>query len=111
MSSTTRVVNMTVASGATVSSIFQGSGFVEFGITVPAEFDGTSVTFETATSIATAGTFQALYSAANTAVSMTVAASRNYPAPSELKSWPYWRIITAVAQTGATVFVATGKST
>lgn len=109
MSGSVRTVTISVASGATVSTIFQGSGFSEFAISVPAAFVGTSVTFQTATD-EVAGDWQPLYSSANTQVSMTMAASRNYPAPSELKAWPYWRIITASAQTGTTSFVAVGKA-
>ncbi len=107
MTSIVRTQSLTVASGATVSTIFSASGYTAFGMLVPSTFDGTSVTFEV--SDFTASAFTALYSAANTVVSMTIGVSRAYPLPAELTAFPNWRFITP-AQTGATVFTVFGKS-
>lgn len=109
MTSIVRNQTLTVASGATVSSVFSASGFSSFGMILPSTFDGTSVAFEVASEVGST-TFTTLYSAANTAVAMTVAASRAYPLPSELTSFPAFRLITAAQSTTSTLITVLGKS-
>ena len=104
-----RQQTLTVASGATVSTHFVGSGFSSFGLVTPAGMEGTTITFEVGVYDAT-GTLQ--FTALNnlaTAAFLTVAASKAYKLPDDLRPFSEWRLITA-AQTGAAVFVAYGKS-
>ena len=108
MSNIVRTTSLTVASGATVSNEFVAGGFNAFGLIIPSTFDGTGITFEVGYSDVGTMNWMGLYNLATT-VTMVVAASRAYKLPDDLKPFPYWRMLTA-AQTGATVFVAFGKS-
>jgi hypothetical protein len=100
--------NLTVASGATVSTHFVGSGFSSFGLITPSGLDGTAVTFEVGYYSDATITWTPLNNLA-TAVSLTVAASKAYKLPDDLRPFSEWRMITA-AQTGAAVFTVFGKS-
>lgn len=108
MTSIVRSQTLAVASGATVSTIFQASGFSSFGIVFPSDFAGTSITFQVAPLSSTS--FTTLYGAANTAVAMTVAASRAYPLPSELTAFPVFRIVTPSQGTASGLLTVFGKS-
>lgn len=108
MTSIVRSQTLAVASGATVSSEFQASGYTNFGIIFPSDFAGTGVSFEVAPLSSTS--FTTLYSAANTAVAMTVAASRAYPLPAELVAFPVFRIVTPSQGTASGLLTVFGKS-
>lgn len=114
MSGALRRLELTIASGATVSSAFVASGFNDFGIILPSTFDGTAMGFEVGYDNAGTVTWMGLFNL-GTAVNLACAASRAYPlstaavAGLDLRPWQYWRCITA-AQTGATVLVAFGKA-
>lgn len=98
---------LTVADGQTTSNAGVLINSTEFGLAVPSTFDGTTITFTVSELFA--GTYQPLYDASNTQVSRTVAASRSYPLPAELKAWPFFKIVCGTAQTGATIFDLVGK--
>lgn len=101
--------DLTVASGATVSSHFVGSGFSSFGLITPAGMEGTAVTFEVGYYDATGGLIWTTLNNLATAVSLTVAASKAYKLPDDLRPFREWRMLTA-QQTGAATFVVYGKS-
>lgn len=103
-----RSENLTVASGATVSSVFSGAGLSVLGIIVPSNLSGTAMTFEVASSVDST-TFTALTNLA-TSVSLTVAASKAYKLPADLAPFPFFRIVTAAQTSGPTVFQVFGKS-
>lgn len=67
----------TVASGQTVSGAIDLMGTDLTGIFVPAEFDGTTITLQAATSLA--GTYVAVQDGAGNAVTLTTTASRYVP--------------------------------
>jgi hypothetical protein len=104
----TRRQDLTVASGATVSTHFVGSGFSAFGLITPAGMEGTVVTFEVGYYNSGTITWTPLNNLA-TAAFLTVAASKAYKLPDDLRPFSEWRLLTA-AQTGAAVFVVFGKS-
>lgn len=108
MTSIVRTQTLTVASGATVSSVFQAAGYTNFAAAFPSDFAGTSVSFEVAPLSSTS--FTTLYSAANTAVSLTVSASRAYPLPAELAAFPVFRIVTPSQGTASGLITVFGKS-
>jgi hypothetical protein len=92
-----------VAAGATVPTTgIDCRGYDPIAILVPAEFDGTVITFQGSTDN---GTFVPLYDATNSPLTMTVTASRGYPLWGELSGWPYIKVICGTPQaTTATVF-------
>jgi hypothetical protein len=100
--------SLTVASGATVSSHFVGSGFSSFGIVTPSGMEGTTLTFEVGYYANNTVTWTPLNNLA-TAVTLTVAASKAYKLPDDLRPFSEWRF-TIAEQTGAAVFVVFGKS-
>ena len=100
--------DLTVASGATVSTMFVGSGFSAFGVITPAGMEGTSLSFEVGYYNAGTITWTPLNSGTSP-VSMTVATSKAYKLPDDLRPFAEWRLITD-QQTGAAVFVVYGKS-
>lgn len=89
-------LSVVIAVSTTVSSAFASKGCAMFGLVIPSTFDGTVITFQ---SSADGTTYQALSDSAGAAVSMTVAASKNYDLPSALAPWPYWKIVCSTAQT------------
>lgn len=107
MTSIVRTQTLAVASGATVSSVFQASGFSSFGVALPSDFQGTSISFEVASLGST--TFTTLYNLA-TAVSLTVAASRAYALPADLTPFPAFRIVTPSQGTSSGLLTVFGKS-
>lgn len=119
----TRSQTMTVANAGTVSTSFAASGSAAFGLVVPAEFDGTAITFQVSADdparvLEASATYQALYEyntltndgVATRAVGLTIAASQSYDLPVALTAWPRWKIVCGTAQTGATVFTVVGKA-
>jgi hypothetical protein len=99
---------LTVASGATVSTHFTGGGFSSFGVITPSGMEGTTITFEVGYYSDATITWTPLNNLA-TAVALTVAASKAYKLPDDLRPFSEWRMLTA-AQTGAATFVVLGKS-
>lgn len=97
----------TVTGGGTTSAAIDTAGLRNAGLYSPAEFDGTTITFQVSHD---ASTYQALYDILNTQVSMTIAASRNYDLPGELMAWRYWKIVCGTSQTGDTAFVVVGRT-
>jgi len=86
-----------------------------YGLQIPAEFDGTGITF----TVSADGTvFQALYEyntltndgVATRAVGLTVAASTSYDLPVALTAWKSFKIVCGTSQTGDTVFTVVGKA-
>lgn len=67
---------VTIASGAAASGAIDLHGGVLHGFSLPAEFDGTALTFTTSTTID--GTFVAVKDSSGSAISFTVAASGYY---------------------------------
>jgi hypothetical protein len=108
---TTRIVSATVASGATVSSVIMASEFNRFGLLVPSDFDGTTISFQVSANgnNPDATSFSTLCATASTGISLVVAASQAYDLSDTLRAWPAWRIITP-AQTGAAVLTVVMKS-
>ena len=101
----TRVVTANVASGATISSVIMTSGFVRYGLELPAAFTGTAITFQVTSDLNGATGFQVLCSSATTAVTMTVAASRSYDLTDTLRAWQGFKIVTGTAQATAVALV------
>ncbi len=66
----------TIASGAASTGEIDHHGGVPYGFFLPAEFDGTALTFTTAP--ASGGTFVAVKDSSGSAISFTVAASGYY---------------------------------
>lgn len=100
-------VTITIATSTTVSDAFATGGKAIFGLVVPSTFDGTTITFQVS---ADGVTYQALYDITNTAVGMTIAASRSYDLPTQLAAWPYFKIVCGSAQTTTnTIFVVVAK--
>jgi hypothetical protein len=97
---------LTIANGQTVSDAFDARGLSIFGLVVPAEFDGTTITFQAS---ADGTNFFALYTDAGTQVSITVAASRALDLPAALEPWPYWKVVAGTSQTGATSIPVVAK--
>lgn len=102
--------NLTVASGATVSSVFAGSGFSAFGVIMPANLTPTSVTFQVGYYDATGTLTYTTLNNLATAVPLTVAASRAYKLPDDLRPFAEWRFVCAAQTSGAATFVVFGKS-
>lgn len=103
------VFTQSVASGASVPAdgidLF---GLRNWGLFVPAEFDGTQIYFQTASTLA--GTYVDVYDITNTRVVMTVTVSRYYDIPGELMALRFVKICTVTNQaTSATVFTVIGK--
>lgn len=82
-----------------------GRGGSAFGLVMPSSFTGTAITF----TVSYDGTnFQALYDIYNAQVSVTVAASRSYDLPTELFSWPFWKIVSNGTEAAArTLWIVT----
>jgi len=91
-----------VANAGQISAAADVAGYSIVGIVVPSTFDGTQISFQVSHD---AITYQQLFDASNTAVVMTVAASRTYAPWAELQGWRAIKIVTTTAQTGATDFV------
>jgi len=76
---------------------------------VPSGFTSVTITFNVAEG--PAGTFVALYSGADTKVSVTVAASRWYPVPASVMAAPCFQFVGNEAQAAVTkTIIVTAKS-
>lgn len=108
----TRKVSLVVASGATVSTEFPAAGFSSFGIITPANFVGTVITFEVGVSGSGTIAWTTLNNLGTAALLnvATVAASKAYKAPDDLRPFEYWRMITPAQTSGAATFICFGKS-
>lgn len=85
-------VTAAIANGAATSSAVEQQVEAFGGFLMPAAFTGATVSF----TVSQDGvTYVALYSAANALVSITVAASRAYPLPSELAGFRYFKFVSA----------------
>ena len=101
--------NLAVASGATVSTHFSAGGFSAFGVVTPANLTPTSITFEVGVSGSGTIAWTPLNNLA-TAVSLTVAASKAYKLPDDLRPFEYFRFIAASQTSGAATYVVFGKA-
>lgn len=90
------VSSMTVANGATVSTVVDLAGYRTRRLIIGSAFDGTTITFQVSST--ELGTYVDLYDITNTQVSMTVAASRAYDLPGELMSWRFIKIVCGTVQ-------------
>lgn len=96
----------TIAISSSTSSAIPITGKVILGLVVPSAITGTAFTFTVSHD---GTTYQALYDTTNTQVSLTVAASRNYDLPSELASWPYFKIVSNGTEAAARTLYVTMK--
>lgn len=104
---TYETLTVVIATDADLTEAYAAKGRCLFGLVVPSTFDGTAILFHVS---ADGTTYQPLYDTTNTAVGMTIAANRSYDLPTELASWPYWKIETVTDQsTTNTVFVVVSK--
>lgn len=100
---TTVAATIAIGTSTTIGIVADVRGYVIVGLVVPSTFDGTTISFQVSHDNST---FQALYDATNTLVSMTIAASRTYAPWAELQGWSYIKIITGSTQTTTdTLFV------
>lgn len=98
------VFTATIASGQTASSVVYARNFSMFNLCLPSSFTGTTLTFQT--SYDAGGIFQNLYDSAGAAVSLTVAAGRNYDLPAALASAGFFKIVSGTAEAATrTLFV------
>lgn len=95
-----------IASSGTTSAAVHADAYAMFGLVVPAAFTGTSITF---TVSADGATYQALYDSAGNQVSVTVAQGQSYDLPSELASWPFWKIVSGSSEGAARTLVVVKK--
>lgn len=91
-------VTVTIANGATVSSAVNTIGRAVHGVSLPAAFTGTAISFQTS---ADGTTYQGLYDAAGSLISVTVTQARNYAIPSSIEAWPYFKVVSNAAEGGA----------
>ena len=101
-----RKQTLTIATGATVSDAFDSRNCEQTGVVIPAAFTGVALTFQVSHD---GGTYQALYDATNTLVSVTVAPGRSYALPAALGSWPHWKVVSGAAEAAARSLVVVGK--
>lgn len=99
-------ITATIANGQTTSGAIDARGLSQIGLVMPSAFTGTTISFNVS---ADGATYQALYDATNTLVSVTVAASRSYALPSTLLAWPYFKIVSGSAEAAARTLTITGK--
>jgi hypothetical protein len=90
--------NALIANGATASNVIDTTGFELVGIAIPSAFTGASISFTAAPSAT--GTFQAVNKDDNTALSITVTASKTYALDPNKYSGlgPYFKIVSASAE-------------
>lgn len=87
-----------IANGQTTSATVNAAGYSSYLVTMPAAFTGTALSFLVSVDNST---FNPLYTVGNVAVSLTVAASRNYVLPAELAPYPYFQIVSNASEGGA----------
>lgn len=106
-SSTYKALTVDIDVDNDLTNAFDARPGAIYGLVVPSNFDGTAITFQVSHDDVT---YQALYDTTNTAIGMTVAASRSYDLPQELAAWQYWKIATTTVQsTTDTVFYVVAK--
>jgi len=89
----------TIANGGTVSDAIDLEGRGLTAMVMPAAFTGTTITFQGSVD---GVTYQALYNASNSAVSMTVAASRTYLfTPGDFSGIRYLKVVSGSAEGAA----------
>lgn len=89
----------TIASGDTTSNAVDLSNGTITGLSMPAAFTGTALTFQVSMDGAT---YQLLYDSTNTLESMTVAQGRAYSVnPSVFAGWLYVKLVSNVAEGAA----------
>jgi hypothetical protein len=85
------------------------AGLRNWGLMIPAEFDGTQIQFYACDTLG--GTYLQVYDITNSPVTLTVAASRYYDIPGELMGVRFLKIWCVTVQaTTSTVFTIVGKS-
>ena len=98
---------LTIASGQTVSDAFDAREFAAFGVVIPATLTGSTISFQVSHD---GVTFQALHkNTSDVAWSITVTDAKCYPLPSDLESWPFFKIVSASAETPARTLYIVGK--
>lgn len=89
---------VTIANGGTASTVIDLQGLVLVQIIMPAALTGTSITFQSCPT-SSGGTFQTLYNSSNTAMSITVAASRSYNiAPVDFAGVRFLKVVSGSAE-------------
>lgn len=96
------VRNVTIANAAQASEVIDIRHYAILGMMVPDALTGTTLSFQV--SDAEGGVYKDLYDTANIQVSMTVAQGRAYDLPTELASWPYFKIKAGSVQTAIRTF-------
>lgn len=94
------VLTCSVASGQTVSAAIDTAGYGNIGVIVPATFDGTSISFQTADILA--GTYVPVYDITGQPVAVPVAASRAVDLPGELLFCRFIKIVCGTVQATTT---------
>lgn len=95
-------VDVTIANSATVSGAATCNGMLLQSVTTPAEFDGTTMTFQGSVDGGT--TFYAIYNTSGSALSITTANSRTTVVESfGIKGYDQIKVVAGTSQTGATV--------
>ena len=95
---------LTIATGGTTTDVLTLDGFALGMIHLPAEFDGTTLTFTVAPTYG--GTYVAYEDSSGAVVTLTVEASKAYAIPEGLFGAPFAKLV-AGTQTGATVITVT----
>lgn len=91
--------SVSIANGATVSSSIDLQGLGLLQIMMPAAFTGTTITFQSSLDDVT---YQACYNTAGSALSCTVAASRNIlMSPGDLVGIRFLKLVSGSAEGGA----------
>ena len=94
-------ITVTIANGATESSAGALGGTALLGMVLPAEFDGTSMTFKVSTDGVTYQTFKNLAGVTATAI---VAESNSYGiVANDFAAWRFIKLVAGTAQTGNTI--------
>lgn len=88
-----------IANAGTKTNAIAVGDFATGSFAIPSQFTGAAITFEGSNE--DDGTFTPLYTAANAAVSITVAASRAYPLPAEAMAWRFIKLVSGGAEAAA----------
>lgn len=92
-------IPVVISSGGTVSAAADLVGTSICGLSLPAAFTGTAVSFQTS---ADNSTWQALYDNTNTLISATVTQARNYSLnPANFAGWRYVKAVSNATEGGA----------
>lgn len=88
--------------GVTTSEPFDSRGFGTCGIILPANFQGTSLSFLVSSTLN--GQYRPLY--AGTAL-VTIPANKNWACqlPSSVVGWPYWKLLSNAVETDVSVII------